>query len=45
MENISTVILITFGIVIGLMIIGMTTLIIKKLLKDRDRYIITSNPL
>lgn len=50
MENVSTVILITFAIVIGLMIIGMVIVIMKKLLERRQQQlpftneIITSNP-
>jgi hypothetical protein len=52
MENVSTVILITFAIVIGLMIIGMVFVLMKKLLEVRSRQrqpftneIVTSNPL
>ncbi len=51
MENISIVILVTFAIVIGLMIIGMVIVIISKLLRDRrhrqqlfTNEIMTSNP-
>jgi hypothetical protein len=51
MENISTVILITFAIVFGLMIIGMVIAIIRKLLgQDRrnrtpfTNEIVVSNP-
>ncbi len=35
MENVSTVILITFAIVIGLMIIGMVIMIVKRILDGR----------
>ena len=50
MENVSTVILITFAIVIGLMIIGMVIMVVKRLLDgQRQRSpitneIVVSNP-
>ena len=46
MENVSTVILITFAIVIGLMIIGMVIMVVKRLLdghRQRRRMPITND--